>query len=75
MTEQVINTQDTEVKDVEGSVAEVLAKEEQVAPEKPAKPDTVPLSVYLELKDDLKSLRKEIKDSESSKKLQLKLMV
>lgn len=68
MSEQEINTQDTEVKDVEGSVAAELAKEEQVAPEKPAKPDTVPLSVYLELKDDLKSLRKEIKDSESSKK-------
>lgn len=67
MTEQVVTTQDAEVKDVEGSVAAALANEEQVAPEKQAKPDTVPLSVYLELKDDLKSLRKEIKDSESSK--------
>lgn len=69
MTEQVINTQDTEVKDVEGSVeAEINKVNQEVAPSETSKPDTVPLSVYLDLKEDLKNLRKEIKQSSTENK-------
>lgn len=64
MAEEAIITQDTEVKDVvvEGTVEAELG-------EKPKKaPDTVPLSVYLELKEDLKTLKQEIKESKSTKR-------
>lgn len=65
MDETVI-TPDTEVKDVAGTVAAEINSE--VAPKevKEAKTDTVPLSVFLELKDELKSLKHEIKETKSS---------
>lgn len=68
MTEQEINTQDTEVKDVEGTVEAEIKKDEQVAPVESKKPDTVPLAVYLDLKEDLKTLRQEVKESRNSEK-------
>lgn len=61
-------TQDTEVKDVEGTVEAEIKKDEQVAPVESKKPDTVPLAVYLELKEDLKTLRQEVKESKGSDK-------
>jgi len=61
--DETIITQDTEVKDVvEGSV------EAEVAQTEHKKPDTVPLSVYLELKDDLKTLKHEIKEAKEKDK-------
>jgi len=52
---------------VEGTVEAEIAK---VAPEQKAEPatETVPLSVYLSLKDDVKELRKEIKEAKNSEK-------
>jgi hypothetical protein len=63
-----INTQDTEVKDVEGTVEAEIKKDEQIATVESKKPDTVPLAVYLELKEDLKTLKQEIKESKDSNK-------
>lgn len=61
--EETIITQDTEVNGVvEGSVEAEVAKVE------PKKPDTVPLSVYLELKEDLKTLKHEIKEAKEKDK-------
>lgn len=69
MTEQVITTQDTEVKDVEGTVeAEIKKENQEVAPNESSKPDTVPLSVYLDLKADLKALKEEIRTSAKEEK-------
>lgn len=65
MTE-VVTTQDTEVKEVKGTVEAEIQK---VAPEeKKAAPETVPLPVYLELKDELKTLKQEIKESKGAEK-------
>lgn len=50
---------------VEGTVDAEIAK---VAPEAKKESETVPLSVYLALKDDVKDLKKEIKESKESKK-------
>jgi hypothetical protein len=61
-------TPDEEVKNIEGTVEAEMKKEEQVAPEKSNKPDTVPLAVYLDLKEDLKALKQEIKESKGSDK-------
>lgn len=61
--DETIITQDTEVKDVvEGSVEAEVAHVEQ------KKPDTVPLAVYLELKEDLKTLKHEIKEAKEKDK-------
>lgn len=51
----------------EGTVeAEVVKVEPQVPPEHKA--ETVPLKVYLELKDDLKALKQEVKQAQNSEK-------
>jgi hypothetical protein len=66
MADEAIITQDQEVKEVtpnEGTVAAEVAK---VAPEPTKRPDTVPLSTYLSLKDDLKELKREIKEAKAS---------
>lgn len=47
----------------EGSMASIEA-----APEAPKKEETVPLSVYLALKDDVKDLKRELKDSKPQTK-------
>lgn len=68
MADEAIITPDTEVKDVKGTVeAEINA---QVAPVeiKEPKAETVPLAVFLELKDELKTLKHEIKEAKSSEK-------
>lgn len=69
MDETVI-TQDTEVKDVEGTVDAEIIKETEVAPKEQVKPahETVPLPVYLELKEELKALKHEVKEARSSEK-------
>ena len=75
MADEAIVTPNTEVKDVkEGTVeAEIIKSQEAVAPtiddKKPdeAAPETVPLRVYLDLKDDLKNLKQEIKEAGSNK--------
>jgi hypothetical protein len=68
--EQTITTQDTEVKDVEGTVGSEIAKETEVAPKEHAKSasETVPLPVYLELKEELKALKHEVKEAKNSDK-------
>lgn len=66
--EITITTPDEEVKDIEGTVDAEIKKDEQVAPVEPKKPDTVPLAVYLELKEDLKALKQEIKESKGSER-------
>lgn len=67
MAEEVKTTPDAEVKAPEGTVeAEVAKVEPQVQAEHKA--ETVPLSQYLELKKDLKELKKEISDSKGSEK-------
>lgn len=66
--EITITTPDEEVKDIEGTVDAEIKKDEQVAPVESKKPDTVPLAVYLELKEDLKALKQEIKESKDSNK-------
>ena len=64
--EESVKTPDTEVKEVMGTVEAELTK---VAPEeKKPTPETVPLAVYLELKDDLKTLKQEIKESKGTSK-------
>lgn len=70
MADKAIITDDTQVKDVkEGTMEAEIAKVE-VAPPAEAKhaPETVPLPVYLELKEDLKALKQELKDSKGSSK-------
>jgi len=59
---------DTEVKEVaplEGTVEAEVAK---VAPEPKKQQETVPLAVYLALKDDVKELKREMKEAKSSQK-------
>lgn len=57
----------TEEKDVVGTV--VAEIKTQVAPEiKETKTETVPLAVFLELKDELKSLKHDIKEAKSSER-------
>lgn len=70
MADEAIITPGTEVKDVKGSVEAELVKEPAVAPKEESKqnPTTVPLPVYLELKDELKSLKQEIKEAKGSDK-------
>jgi len=64
MAEEAIITPNEEVK--EGTVAKEM--ETEVAPHesKKAQPETVPLPVYLELKEDLKALKQEIKKSKET---------
>lgn len=58
-------TPETEVK--EGTIEAEIKKEEVApAPEKKHAPETVPLPVYLELKEDLKALKQEIKESKKN---------
>ncbi len=71
MADEVVITPDTEVKEVkEGTVEAEIAKTEPQAQEGEKKadaaPETVPLRVYLELKDDLKELKNQIKESGNS---------
>ena len=75
MAEEAIITPDTEVKDVAGSVEAEIAKNPVVAPKEEHKqsPTTVPLPVYLELKEELKSLKQEIKEAKSSEKSKVAL--
>lgn len=64
-------TPEQEVKEVqEGTVEAEIKKEEAILLKEEAKPEaeTVPLSVYLELKDDMKALKKDIKESKGSDK-------
>jgi hypothetical protein len=61
--EETVITQDTEVNDVTIDAVDTDTKVD----DKPAV-ETVPLAVYLELKDDLKTLKQEIRDSQDSKK-------
>ena len=72
MADEAIITQDTEVSDVkiEGTVdAEVQRNgDTQEYEPKNTEPSTVPLSVYLELKDDLKTLKQEIRESKGREK-------
>lgn len=73
MADEAKITPDAEVKDVkEGTVEAEIAKTEPQAQEGEKKPDaapeTVPLAVYLELKEDLKTLKSEIKESKGSSK-------
>ena len=70
MAEEVKITQDTEVKEVkEGTVeAEIAKTEPQTVEPKAKEPETVPLAVYLDLKEDLKTLRHEIKESKGTAK-------
>lgn len=56
-------TPETEVK--EGTVEAEIQKEEVAPTPKNKAPETVPLPVYLELKEDLKALKQEIKESKS----------
>ena len=67
MADEAIITPTEEAKD--GTVAKELGEIEVAPLDTPKKnsPETVPLAVYLELKDDLKSLKQEIKDSKESK--------
>lgn len=71
MADEAIVTPEAEVKPVqEGTVeAEVKKNEEtQTKNEGKADAETVPLSVYLELKEDMKDLKKTIKESKGSEK-------
>lgn len=61
--DETIDTHVSEVKEAPaGSV------EAEVGKEMPKKPDTVPLAVYLELKEDMKSLKHEIKSAKEKEK-------
>lgn len=70
MEETPITTPEQEVKDVQpGTVeAEIKKNEETPSPKDSTKaePETVPLSVFLALKEDLKELKHEIKESKGS---------
>lgn len=68
MADEAIITPDTEVKDVEGTVEAELAAQVAPEPTKEAKAETVPLAVFLELKDELKSLKHDIKEAKGSEK-------
>lgn len=69
--DETVKTPDTEVKEVVGTVEAELNK---VAPEeKKPTPETVPLAVYLELKDDVKELKKELKESKGSSKTRVEI--
>lgn len=57
-----------EIAPKEGSVAAEVAKVEPVVKKPAAESETVPLSVYLALKDDVKELKKEMKESRGSNK-------
>lgn len=62
--EETINTHEAEVNaPQEGSVEAVVVEEKS---NETKTPDTVPLSVYLELKDDFKTLKREIKEASSA---------
>lgn len=75
MADEAKVTPDTEVKPInEGSVETIVTPE--VAPKDEsthAGPDTVPLKVYLELKQDLKDLKQEIKDSSANQRSDVKI--
>ena len=70
MADEAIITPDAEVNAVkEGTVeAEIIKQEPEVQSEDKKTPETVPLRVYLDLKEDLKNLKHEIKESTSSSK-------
>jgi len=72
MADEVKEPQGEEVKiPKEGTVeAEIKKEESEKKPEIPEtkEPQTVPLSVYLALKQDVKELKQEIKDSKESRK-------
>lgn len=81
MADEAIITPDQEVKAVkdtkeaiapEGSVEAELAKtkdeSEVVVPKSEPTQETVPLKVFLDLKDDLKDLKKELKEAKSSQR-------
>lgn len=70
MAEETKVTPDTEkiVPPVAGTVAAEVVKTEEAEPKTVKNAETVPLSVYLTLKDDVKELKKEIKEAKASKK-------
>lgn len=68
MAEETIVTPEAEkIAPAEGSVQAEIAKT-QGEPDVETKPETVPLSVFLALKDDVKELKKELKDAKTSDK-------
>jgi len=74
MADEAIITPDQEVKEVkEGTVeAEILKNEPELVKEE-KKADTVPLAVYLELKEDLKNLKHEMKEAKASEKSKVEI--
>ncbi len=68
MAQEAEITPDTEVKEVkEGTVeSEIIKQEPEVVTEDKKAPETVPLRVYLDLKEDLKTLKQDIKEAKSS---------
>lgn len=70
MAEEAVVTPEAEKIAPEGTVEAEIAKAPKTAEVIPEskEPQTVPLSVYLSLKDDVKDLKKEIKESKDSKK-------
>lgn len=64
-------THDTEVKDVtEGTIESEIVKEQSPTIDDKPVTETVPLAVYLDLKEDLKTLRKEMKEAKGTSKEQ-----
>lgn len=75
MAETIVTPEAEEIAPKEGTVAAEIEKEPKgTGTIEPAKePETVPLAVYLSLKDDVKELRREIKESSGSKKSEVAL--